>query len=177
LTPTHPLPPRTAAEWAREGVRLAEHGAIPAALAAYAAAQQSDPTQITAAAWNTLCWQGSIWDHATAVQTACEQAVATAAPTARPLYQDSRGLNRALRGDLAGAAADFRAGLALLQGDDQYAAIVARRLGWIAELEAGRNPITAAVLRDLQANPSEQGDLSTPATPTAPLPVPTTRPP
>ena len=170
--PPHPLPTRTAAEWAREGVRQAEQGAIRAALTAFAAAQQSDPTQLTPADWNTLCWQGSIWDYATAVQTACEQAVATANPADRPLYQDSRGLNRALRGDLVGAAADFRAGLTALQGNGQYTAIVARRQGWIAELEAGRNPITEAVLRDLQANPSEQGDLSTPAIPTPPLPVP-----
>jgi hypothetical protein len=53
---------------------------------------------------------------------------------------------------------------------------VVRRQGWIAELEAGRNPITAAVLRDLQANPSEQGELSTPTIPTPPLPAPTTAP-
>ena len=60
--------------------------------------------------------------------------------------RDSRGLARALTGDVAGAIDDFEAFVAWTQNDRDRA----QRQDWIAALRAGENPFTAEELRSLR---------------------------
>lgn len=102
---------------------------------------------------NRVCWRGSLWGLAEAVLPACEKALELE-PT-RGTYLDSRGLARALTGDLPGAAADFRAALAA-QRDEWESILVERRERWLAALENGENPIPEE-LDKLKIAPEEIG--------------------
>ena len=77
-------------------------------MSAYTKAQEIDPSlEISANAWNSLCWQGSLQGYAKDVMFACEKAVAKASKDSD--NRDSRGLARALSGDTKGAIEDFQA--------------------------------------------------------------------
>ena len=76
--------------------------------------------------------------------TACEQAVALAPDNGD--IRDSRGLARALTGDVAGAIADFQTYVAWTS-DEQ---LRAQRQGWIEALRRGENPFTPEVLEALR---------------------------
>lgn len=95
-----------------------------------------------------ICWDGSLAGFAGTVMSACELAVR--AEPDRADFRDSRGLARALTGDLAGAAADFRA---YAESDEGRDATRRLRLPWIAALEAGRNPFDEALLTRLRRLP------------------------
>ena len=128
-----------------EGERLAWAGKISEALQAYQDAQERDARlTITWSDWNQLCWNGSLWGHAAEVMAACEQAVALAPD--RGNIRDSRGLARALTGDVAGAIDDFEAFVAWTGGDRSRA----QRQDWIDALRAGRNPFTKELLERLR---------------------------
>ena len=91
-----------------------------------------------------MCWFGSLLGHAAEVMAACEQAVALAPDHGG--IRDSRGLARALTGDVAGAIDDFEAYVAWT-GNDRGRA---QRQGWIAALRAGQNPFTPELLERLR---------------------------
>ncbi len=65
-------------------------------------------------------------------------------------FADSRGLARALTGDYAGAAEDFRSYVEWLEKHDGNEREIDMRRFWIAELEAGRNPFDEATLAELR---------------------------
>jgi WD40 repeat protein/tetratricopeptide (TPR) repeat protein len=96
--------------------------------------------------WNAICWYGSLKDAKTAqlVAPACEKAVKE--DENDPNFLDSRGLNRALLGDSAGAIADFE----FFIRKSRSKAEVVQRQGWVEDLKAGRNPFTPEVLRKLR---------------------------
>jgi hypothetical protein len=98
--------------------------------------------------WDRLCWEGSLAGHAAALLEVCDRAVA-AAP-GEGLFQESRGLARALTGDLAGAATDFKAFVAWAQAHGIDETRIASRREWAAALEAGRSPFDAATLQALR---------------------------
>ena len=102
---------------------------------------------------NRVCWRGSLWGLAEAVLPACDKALELD-PT-RGTYLDSRGLARALTGDLQGAVADFRAALAA-QRDEWSSILIERRERWLAALENGENPIPEE-LDELKIAPEEIG--------------------
>ena len=138
-------PAVAAGMWLQEGEQLAQSGNIPAALEAYAQAVSLDSVRTAEAEpWNTLCWFGSLWDHAREVLFACDRAVALA-PNAGWIV-DSRGLARALTGNVAGAVADFETFVDWTPDRAERD----QRLEWISHLRAGRNPFTADVLRALR---------------------------
>ena len=126
------------------GEALVRQGRVPAAVAAYAEAQVLDSLTISATSWNNLCWFGSLWRHAAEVLAACERAVALA--PGHGGTADSRGLARALTGDLAGAIADFEAFVAWTSDNEPRA----QRQSWIEALRAGENPFTDEVLLRLR---------------------------
>ncbi len=129
----------------REGVGLVRDGNIVDAIAAYAAAQARDSTlSVPAPVWNTLCYSGSLWGHAADVMTACEDAVALAPWNGN--IRDSRGVARALTGDLAGAIEDLEAFAAWTLNDEDRS----QRQEWIDALRAGENPLTPEVLETLR---------------------------
>jgi hypothetical protein len=127
-----------------KGQRLARRGLIPAALAMYAQAQQFDPTlHIPAAAWQTLCWFGSLWGQAAEVMAACDQAVALE-PDKSP-WRISRGLARALTGNRTGALEDWQ-----VCKSPQDTALCSHVQRWSTALQAGENPFTPEELTRLR---------------------------
>ncbi|MEM6437206.1 MAG: hypothetical protein AAF773_25620, partial [Cyanobacteria bacterium P01_D01_bin.115] len=115
------------------------------ALMAFTQAQQLYP-DITAQSdlLNSLCWQGSLNGAAADVIDICEQAV-TAAPE-HAGNRDSRGLARALTGNLEGAIADFQ----FFVDNSENEADKQQRQQWIQQLQAGQNPFTHEVLKGLR---------------------------
>ena len=85
-----------------------------------------------------------MWGHAAEVMAACEQAVALAPDHGD--IRDSRGLARALTGDVAGAIDDFEAYVAWTGNDRSRA----QRQDWIDALRAGQNPFTPELLARLR---------------------------
>jgi len=126
---------------------LAENGDGPAALRAFNAIQARDARQLSADNWNTLCWRGSLFGHAKEVLPACERAVAL--DPGNGGIRDSRGLARALAGDVAGAIADFEAFIRWAP-DNQAADLVPIRTAWIETLRAGGNPFDGATILQLR---------------------------
>jgi tetratricopeptide (TPR) repeat protein len=91
-----------------KGEELASQGDLTGAVAKFKQAQRFDPRlKIPANSWNRLCWHGSLYDHAANVMFACEKAVAFAPQDVNS--RDSRGLARALTGNIKGAIEDFEA--------------------------------------------------------------------
>lgn len=138
-----------------EGGKAVRQGEVSRALELFHRAQErSERLHVNPALWNDLCWFGSLHGAAERVLFACERAVeqlpASAWTVFRAYHRDSRGLARALTGDVAGAVEDFRAvveKIAQEQGPD--ASLVRMRQGWIETLRAGENPFTEPVLQDL----------------------------
>ena len=110
-------------------------------------------TQLTlesgdATAANNLCWYGGVSGFAEQVAPVCELAVAMHPGSG--LYRDSRGLVRALRGDLSGAAEDFRF---FLDSPDADAAASTARRAWLESLQRGHMPFDESTLAELPRLP------------------------
>jgi tetratricopeptide (TPR) repeat protein len=125
---------------------LAARGEVKEAVAALARAAALLPDlDRSATPWNQVCWFGSLTGGAALVLDACAKAVAISPDNAS--IRDSRGLARALTGDVNGAIEDFKAFVAsrpdLPEADD--------RRRWIDALAVGQNPFTAEVLKQLLA--------------------------
>jgi tetratricopeptide (TPR) repeat protein len=135
-----------------QALALAKAGEIDQALAAYADSQHWEPHLPPAGkeTENSLCWAGSLWNRATDVLTLCERAVAL--EPERGAVKDSRGIARALTGDIADAIEDFRTFVAWAEAEDNEGlqALIPKRLRWIECLEQGRNPFDAATLEALR---------------------------
>lgn len=133
------------------GWHLATQGKVAEALAAYAAARAADSTlTLWPAAWQALCWHGSLWGQAADVMAACDRAV-EGTPPADSRYAAARlarGIARALTGNLEGAATDLEPSTA--EGEEGEAGEGGPFDGWIDALREGRNPFTPAVLERLR---------------------------
>jgi tetratricopeptide (TPR) repeat protein len=126
-----------AVERLREGGRLARDGRIVEAVDAYREAREMDPRiMVSSEHLNTLCREGALWEHATEVLDACEEAVVLSPDDAN--IRDSRGVARALTGDLDGAIADLSFFVERTGDEDARA----QRQAWINALETGQNPLT-----------------------------------
>ena len=98
---------------------------------------------------NNTCWFGSLAGLAEVVVPACEFAVKTEPENAA--YRDSRGLARALLGDVSGALEDFRFFAESESGRKNERGLALRQT-WIRELVAGRNPIDKRTLDELRGS-------------------------
>ncbi|MDD5321857.1 MAG: TIR domain-containing protein [Methylococcales bacterium] len=134
----------------KKGQEFARAGQIQEAIAAYAHAQQLDPKSMSADAWNSLCWNGSVMGHAAEVKKACQQAVSLSSQTEYGFYRDSRGVARALTGNTRGAIEDFQAFVAWAMKEKIDVALRKRREDWIIALKAGKNPFDEATLKKLR---------------------------
>ena len=91
------------------GRQLVRQGQVKEAISAFAGAGRIDPAlKISAGSWNSLCWFASLWGYAAdVVMNACELAVA---PNLENwFFRDSRGVARAMTGNVEGAIEDFKA--------------------------------------------------------------------
>jgi hypothetical protein len=93
---------------------------------------------------NIMCWSGSLQGYVKQVLQYCELAVNLAPNDAD--VRDSRGLARALTGDVEGAILDFQY---LVDHFDQPATVEERKQ-WIVKLKNGTNPFTPEVLESLR---------------------------
>ncbi|MGH9335600.1 MAG: tetratricopeptide repeat protein, partial [Vicinamibacteria bacterium] len=98
---------------------------------------------------NSVCWFGSLYGFASIALASCEAAVTRGPESAS--FRDSRGLARALTGDLSGAAEDFRFYVEHI--DDESGGRKEKRKGWIVALAKGENPFDTSTLRALRTNP------------------------
>ncbi|NES92202.1 WD40 repeat domain-containing protein, partial [Okeania sp. SIO2B9] len=128
----------------KQGSKLSTTGKVKEAIDFYKQAEKIYSTQISAKNWDTLCWYGSLYEKAADVMFACEKAV-TLDPKDASIV-DSRGLARALTGDLQGAIADFQVYVEWTDGEKKKA----QRQKWIEALQAGENPLTDEVLESLR---------------------------
>ncbi|MCB0163775.1 MAG: PD40 domain-containing protein [Anaerolineae bacterium] len=123
------------------GQTLAKKGDIRSAVANYEQALTLAPDlEISALAWNHLCWFGSLWQQAADVEWVCDQAVKLAPDKA--FIRDSRGVNRALLGKFADAIKDFEFYV------DKVGSAPSRE-AWIDALKAGENPFDESTLKRL----------------------------
>ncbi len=136
----------------------ARQGNVLEAIQAYQDAQIIDTgLEIAVWIWDLLCWFGSLHNQAAEILFASEKAV-NAEPDG-PIYRDTRGLVRALTGDLQGAIDDFESVLEKI-GDNRVYGSVYRALGytddtqqrreWLEVLRLGQNPFTPEVLESLR---------------------------
>ncbi|MCP4351713.1 MAG: hypothetical protein GY795_40115, partial [Desulfobacterales bacterium] len=125
----------------KDGEKFAYEGNIREAIKAYAKVDKIPDKSL-----NILCLLGSLYGYADDVMYACEQAVQ------KPnYYKNSRGIARALTGDIEGAIKDFESFSDLMEttvalySDDkkaELAEIVSRPKRWIDDLRKGENPFT-----------------------------------
>ena len=127
-----------------KGDKLVMEGKVREAIASYQKAEKIDPTQISASYWHKLCWYGSLYQKADGVMFACEKAVALSPKDGEII--ESRGLARALTGDIEGAIADFQVFVEWTTNEEEKA----QRQEWIKALQAGENPFTDKLLKELR---------------------------
>jgi hypothetical protein len=130
-----------------DGERLAQSGNIEMAIEAFRQAGTIDSTfDVAGESWNELCWFGSLWEQAAQVLFACDLAVERSGGIAWII--DSRGLARAMTGNVEGAIADF---VTYIESRDATQADIDEREAWIRALRAGENPFTEELLARLRA--------------------------
>jgi hypothetical protein len=104
---------------------------------------------VPAVYWNNLCWFGTLSGHARQLVDAGERAVRLAPTDAT--VRDTRGVSRALSGNLAGAVADFRFLVRDASIRNQLSKpAFEQRQKWLDELSNGRNPFSKQVLQQLR---------------------------
>ncbi len=116
------------------------------AFKAYQEADRIDSTLVSALDWNNVCWEGSTRGFVKEVIVACEKAVKM--DPNDPGYHDSRGLARALTGDIPGAITDFQAYLDSTRPET----LKQQRRDWIKALQADQTPFTRDLLKALQSH-------------------------
>ncbi|MFN7760887.1 MAG: pentapeptide repeat-containing protein [Pseudanabaena sp.] len=129
------------------GSDLVVSGDMDGAIAAYSEALQLAPKlKISAFYWNRLGWFGSLHNRATDFLFACEKAVELEKSAA---HLNTRGLARALTGNLTGAIEDFEAAInsGQLKGE-----ILEKRKRWLEALKSGINPFTPEELEALRGS-------------------------
>jgi hypothetical protein len=128
------------------------------AIAQFARAQVLDPSlEVTAAAWDTPCWSGSLRRHAGDVMAACEKPVTLGAENGS--FPTSRGVAKTKTGHFDEAISDFQTFLSWAQNEQHrrialsmrnwFQAQAQRHEGWIAALRAGQDPFSPEELQKL----------------------------
>jgi tetratricopeptide (TPR) repeat protein len=131
------------------GAQQARAGDIESSMESFTQAQNLDPElEISAQAWNQLCWYGSLWGYAEDVLEACETAVVLEPEDGN--IRDSRGLARALTGDVEGAIEDFQFFIEWAPGHGHEVEAILRRENWISDMQAGIDPFTPEMLEMLK---------------------------
>ena len=141
-----------------QGINQCKRGNVLAAIQAYQDAQLIDiGLEIDANIWDLLCWVGALYNQAADIQYASDKA--NHSNSHFPIYRDTRGLVRALTGDLQGAIEDLEWVLVRIDDgniyENPYRFIgfeddVQQRREWLEVLHMGENPFTPEVLEALR---------------------------
>ncbi|MCP4699635.1 MAG: hypothetical protein GY862_22715 [Gammaproteobacteria bacterium] len=129
--------------WSEIADELLRQGETEQALEALRLQAETMPNN--AEARDLVCRNGGLHGHAAEVLSACEAAVRLQPENIR--YRDSRGLVRALNGDMAGAIADFQAFAAWKGASEDEKK---QRQAWIDALLKGEIPFTEETLTELR---------------------------
>jgi len=162
LNPTLEIDPITEAKQVAvmgligRGQNLLQSGDVTGTLAALSQTQTLSPTlmlttALTANEWNNLCWAGSTRGLAAQVLSACEKAVVLTPKDGG--IRDSRGLARALTGNIQGAKEDFEFAVELAKQTNDRKEFIQQRQAWIDALNAGKKPtdiFDAKTLKELK---------------------------
>ena len=100
---------------------------------------------------NAICWSGTLNGFAKLVMPTCDRAVAIAPRIEVGLSYDSRGVARAVTGDLAGSIADFEKFIEWTGNRTYFEADGQQRREWIEALRTHKVPFDAATLRRLKS--------------------------
>jgi WD40 repeat protein len=139
-----------------KGERLAREGDIKAALVAYGESIKRN-SNISVDSWNTLCWNGSIYNSASQVMFACDNAV-NLEPDNLDI-RDNRAVAKALAGDINGGIAEievmlpklFRQNLESLFAIKKKEALsftYSEQQSRLNDLKEGKNPFTDEKLEE-----------------------------
>ena len=126
----------------RAALRISQ-GDLAGAIADYEDLLETAPDDLQVL--NSTCWTGSLSGQAEKYLPTCDRAVTLS--EGNPLIRDSRGLARALTGDIPGAIEDFQA---FINSPDAPDALKVKREAWIRSLQSGENPFTPQVLEGLR---------------------------
>ena len=138
-----------ARELIAKGAALARGGFIQEAMDTYQDARNLDQqVKFAGKDLNILCRYGSLYGLASTVLQYCDLAVA--AEPRNGEFHDSRGLAHALIGDIKTAIEEFTIYAEWTKGEDIYDTYGQQRMAWVAELQAGRNPLDPETLKGLQ---------------------------
>jgi hypothetical protein len=132
-------------------------GNIVAAVQNYKLAQTIDTgLEIDPEAWDLLCWVGALHNQAKIILFASDKA--THSNPKFPIFRDTRGLVRALTGDIQGAIEDFESVVEEISGHSVFCSAY-RFLGyedtemrrkWLEALRLGVNPLTPEILEAMR---------------------------
>ncbi|GBO55044.1 high-affnity carbon uptake protein Hat/HatR [Pseudanabaena sp. lw0831] len=136
------------------GKALNNQNKLDEAISVYRQVIAIDPKYVSA--YNSICWRGSIAGKAREVLSDCDKAIELSNDNGN--YRDSRGLARAITGNIEGAIEDFQEFLKWLDisskwNDSDKAKYRTKRQRWIEELRAGKHPseiFTKEVLEQLR---------------------------
>jgi tetratricopeptide (TPR) repeat protein len=150
LSPSINIPSEAEVGWwaatglVEKGEKLVKEGKVKEALDDYRKAQRLKPTwKLPSESWNTLCRYGSLHGQPAEVMFACENSVTLAPKNGE--FRDSRGIARAMTGNIAGAIEDFQAFIKSSDSDEEKK----QRQGWIDALKAGKYPFTPEEIEGL----------------------------
>ncbi len=132
-----------------KGIDLAKHGKIQEAIQEYRKGQEAvSEIRVNAEAWNILCVFGCLYCQVKEALIAGDEAVLRSNSMH---YRESRGIARALMGDLLSAESDFWVILQAVENEEFYLGGYDKlqRIEWINSLQAGRNPFTKNILKQL----------------------------
>ena len=128
----------------KESNKLIREGKIQKAISIFKKSQRIYPAQNKhSEILNSICWLGSLYGYAADVTEACESAVNLSEGNANII--DSRGLSRALSGNIKGAIEDFNA--FINKTDNQEYKL--QRQKWVKALNVGTNPFTEEEIKKL----------------------------
>ncbi len=142
-----------------KGERLAKEGDIKAALVAYDEAIKRNPNiKISADSWNTLCWNGSLYNSASQVIFACNNTVIL--EPSNLIFRQNRTIAKVLAGDKNGAISEIEISLSKIYREnlevilsirernysEQYT--YAEQKGWLDDLSQDKTPFTEEKLEE-----------------------------
>jgi tetratricopeptide (TPR) repeat protein len=141
-----------------QGIDWVLQGNVLEAIQAYREAQTIDTgLEIDSDVWDLLCWAGVLYNQAEEIRYVSDKA--THSNSDWPIYFDTRGLVKALTGDLQGAIEDFESVLRTMDDNTIYKSAYKtlglagdrqQRQEWLEALRLEQNPFTPEELEELR---------------------------
>ncbi|NMF59197.1 WD40 domain-containing protein [Pseudanabaena yagii] len=145
-----------------KGKKLAQKGEIKDAVVAYKQALKNAPIlKISADSWLTLCWYGAIYNSASQVIFACDNAI-NLEPNNLNILR-SRAIARTITNNKKGAIEDLRKYIYQQQSDQPKSFLLLSKIFkngdeqvWLDALQQGKNPFTPEKLSEWRKQAKEQ---------------------